>query len=75
MLATLKTGHPFQNITLYVHKKKEASDLSATDGRGDGRGMKPKILRGSSMATVLVVPHLIMVLNFDYVKGPLDILL
>ncbi len=47
----------FSKITPSLHKKKEAADLSATDGRG----MKPNILGGGSMATFFMVPHLIMV--------------
>jgi hypothetical protein len=46
-------------------------DLSATVGRG----MKPKIQGGGSMATFSVVPHPILLLNVDCVKRPLDMLL
>jgi hypothetical protein len=53
----VSTFTQFSKITPSLHKKKEAADLSATDGRG----MKPNILGGGSMATFLVVPHLIMV--------------
>jgi hypothetical protein len=67
---SLKT-HPISKITLSIHKKKEAVDPSAADGRG----RKPKILGGGSMATFSVVPYLITVLNFDCVKRPLDMLL
>jgi hypothetical protein len=63
--------HSVSKITPYIHTKKEAPDLRATDGRV----MKPKILGSSSMATFSVVPHLITVLSFDHVKRPLDMLL
>ncbi len=63
--------HPISKITLSIHKKKEAVDPSAADGRG----MKPKILGGGSMATFSVVPCLITVLNFDCVKRSPDMLL
>jgi hypothetical protein len=49
---------------IYKKKKKDALDLSSTDGRG----LKPKILEGGSMATFSVLPHLIMLLNFDCAK-------
>ncbi len=77
--STLKTGinfnslkiHSVSKITPSIHKNKEAPDLSATDGRG----VKPNILGGKSMATFSMVSHLITVLNFDSVKRPLDMLL
>jgi hypothetical protein len=37
-----------QKITLVIHKKKDTPDLNATVGRG----MKPKIQGGGSMATI-----------------------
>jgi hypothetical protein len=45
---------------MYVTMK-EAAELTTTNGRG----MKPKLQGGCSMATFRVVPHLRMLLNFD----------
>jgi hypothetical protein len=61
----------FKKKTLSIHKKKDTPDLSATVGRG----MKPKIQGGGSMATFSVVPDPILLLNIDCVKRPLDMLL
>jgi hypothetical protein len=62
--------HSISKIVLHTHKK-EAPNQSATDGKC----IKPNILGTSSMATFSMLQNLIMVLNFDHVKRPLDMLL
>jgi hypothetical protein len=65
--------HSISKITMniYKKKKKDALDLSSTDGRG----LKPKILGSSSMATFSVLPHLIILIIFYCAKRLLDMLL
>jgi hypothetical protein len=61
--------HSISKIVLHIHKK-VAPNQSATDGKC----IKPNILGTSSIATFSMLQNLIMVLNFDHVKRPLDML-
>jgi hypothetical protein len=55
--------HPVSKINLDIHKKKRYETKTT-----NGRGMKPKLQGGGSMAIFSAVPHLITVLNLTMLQ-------